>query len=227
MWAYSSIICNHFQKFQKLKDSKLFWWPFSLALKTWVCDHLVTLQVYTGVSELRLVFWLLVWLSGFTSNLFVPCHNEVAEGGYWIQCNGLIDCVVSRSNTGTPSSQMAQARLATVTITQISVTIQQFIHKTGVFNNNDYVNFYHYSCEPFYYGHPELPEGTCTACYCHNNTDLCDHSTGECLGCGYNTTGHNCERCADGFYGNATLRECKGEVFLPISLPPSLPPSSP
>ena len=32
MWAYSTIICNHFQKFQKIKDSKLFWNWFSLAL---------------------------------------------------------------------------------------------------------------------------------------------------------------------------------------------------
>ena len=33
MWAYSNIICNHFQKFQKFKDSNLFWWPKSMALK--------------------------------------------------------------------------------------------------------------------------------------------------------------------------------------------------
>ncbi len=32
--AYSTIICNHFQKFQKFKDSKLFWWPFSLTLNS-------------------------------------------------------------------------------------------------------------------------------------------------------------------------------------------------
>ncbi len=32
IWAYSTIKCNHFQKFQKFKDSKVFLWPFSLAL---------------------------------------------------------------------------------------------------------------------------------------------------------------------------------------------------
>ena len=32
MWAYSTIIRNHFQKFQKFKVSNLFWWPKSMAL---------------------------------------------------------------------------------------------------------------------------------------------------------------------------------------------------
>ncbi len=31
--VHSAIICNHFQKFQKFKDSSLFWWPKIIALK--------------------------------------------------------------------------------------------------------------------------------------------------------------------------------------------------
>ena len=41
MWAYSTIICNHFQKFQKFKNSSFFWWPKSMALKVPINNTLV------------------------------------------------------------------------------------------------------------------------------------------------------------------------------------------
>ncbi|XP_051893430.1 LOW QUALITY PROTEIN: laminin subunit gamma-3-like [Pristis pectinata] len=48
----------------------------------------------------------------------------------------------------------------------------------------------------------------CRLCYCNGNADLnavgnCDHLTGECLKCLFHTVGHYCDRCEDGFYGNA------------------------
>ncbi|XP_069774751.1 laminin subunit gamma-3-like isoform X2 [Narcine bancroftii] len=48
----------------------------------------------------------------------------------------------------------------------------------------------------------------CHPCYCNGNTDLnavgiCDHLTGKCLKCLFHTVGHHCDRCEDGFYGNA------------------------
>ncbi|XP_062929717.1 laminin subunit gamma-1-like [Mobula hypostoma] len=48
----------------------------------------------------------------------------------------------------------------------------------------------------------------CRPCYCNGNTDLnavgnCDHLTGDCLKCLFHTVGHYCDRCEDGFYGNA------------------------
>ncbi|XP_032905150.1 laminin subunit gamma-3 isoform X1 [Amblyraja radiata] len=48
----------------------------------------------------------------------------------------------------------------------------------------------------------------CRPCLCNGNTDLnavgnCDHSTGKCLKCLFHTVGHYCDRCQDGFYGNA------------------------
>ncbi|XP_041048727.1 laminin subunit gamma-3 [Carcharodon carcharias] len=48
----------------------------------------------------------------------------------------------------------------------------------------------------------------CSRCQCNGNTDPnavgnCDRRTGECLKCFYHTVGHYCDRCNDGFYGNA------------------------
>jgi hypothetical protein len=64
-------------------------------------------------------------------------------------------------------------------------------------------------CDTFYYGNPQLEfTGTCKPCFCNFNTDQCDSSTGNCIGCNFNTTGPNCDQCAPGFYGNATLRTC-------------------
>lgn len=40
----------------------------------------------------------------------------------------------------------------------------------------------------------------------------CDSVTGQCLKCVGNTGGAHCERCADGFYGDAvTAKNCRGE----------------
>ena len=71
-------------------------------------------------------------------------------------------------------------------------------------------------CADNYYGDPEVPGGSCQPCDCSNNVDParpgnCDPSTGECLQCLFNTAGFACERCGDGFYGDAVERTCQGE----------------
>lgn len=43
----------------------------------------------------------------------------------------------------------------------------------------------------------------CIPCQCYGHSDTCDPVTGKCV-CQDNTTGDNCERCIDGFYGNPT-----------------------
>ena len=53
----------------------------------------------------------------------------------------------------------------------------------------------------------------CVKCTCNNNIDEnavgnCDQLSGECLRCIYNTTGYNCEKCLDSYWGNA-LTELK------------------
>lgn len=57
-------------------------------------------------------------------------------------------------------------------------------------------------------------------CDCNGNVDsmedgYCNSLTGECLKCIGNTAGRHCEKCADGFFGNAvTSKGCHGELML-------------
>ncbi|XP_069794299.1 laminin subunit gamma-1 isoform X1 [Narcine bancroftii] len=66
-------------------------------------------------------------------------------------------------------------------------------------------------CDDGYYGDPlgeEGPVRVCKPCHCSDNIDPnavgnCNRLTGECLKCIYNTDGFFCDKCKDGFYGNA------------------------
>uniref|UniRef100_A0A8C9AUH6 Laminin subunit alpha-2 n=1 Tax=Prolemur simus TaxID=1328070 RepID=A0A8C9AUH6_PROSS len=70
-------------------------------------------------------------------------------------------------------------------------------------------------CADGYYGNPTVPGESCVPCDCSGNVDPleaghCDSVTGECLKCVGNTEGAHCERCADGFYGDAvTAKNCR------------------
>ncbi|XP_039074653.1 laminin subunit alpha-1 isoform X2 [Hyaena hyaena] len=70
-------------------------------------------------------------------------------------------------------------------------------------------------CADGYYGNPTVPGESCVPCNCSGNVDPseaghCDSVTGECLKCTGNTAGAHCERCADGFYGDAvTAKNCR------------------
>ncbi|KAL4226155.1 Laminin subunit beta-1 [Mactra antiquata] len=55
-------------------------------------------------------------------------------------------------------------------------------------------------CKPGFYGFPH-----CRSCECNGNAETCDDLTGECFDCTNFTTGDNCERCLDGFYGDPRL----------------------
>ncbi|XP_056099529.1 laminin subunit alpha-1 [Rhinichthys klamathensis goyatoka] len=70
-------------------------------------------------------------------------------------------------------------------------------------------------CADGYYGDPTVPGQRCSVCECNGNVDLseaghCDGLTGECVKCVSHTAGRHCERCQDGFYGDAvTHKNCQ------------------
>ncbi|GAB0182708.1 laminin subunit alpha-1 [Grus japonensis] len=71
-------------------------------------------------------------------------------------------------------------------------------------------------CANGYYGNPLVPGQSCTPCQCNGNVNPqedghCDAFTGQCLKCLGNTAGHHCEKCADGYYGDAVIeKSCRG-----------------
>ncbi|XP_055022543.1 laminin subunit alpha-1 [Boleophthalmus pectinirostris] len=71
-------------------------------------------------------------------------------------------------------------------------------------------------CASGFYGNPQVLGGSCSRCECNGNvnweeTGHCDRVTGECLLCTRNTAGHHCERCRDGYYGDALhAKNCTG-----------------
>lgn len=67
-------------------------------------------------------------------------------------------------------------------------------------------------CSGGYFGSP--PALRCRSCDCNGNINLdvpgsCDRQTGLCLICINNSTGPECELCADGYYGDATTQDCR------------------
>lgn len=75
-------------------------------------------------------------------------------------------------------------------------------------------------CANGYYGNPLVPGKPCIPCDCNGNVNPledghCHSVTGECLKCIGNTVGRHCERCADGYYGDAvTNKHCYGEFLM-------------
>ncbi|NXY84481.1 LAMA1 protein, partial [Alcedo cyanopectus] len=67
-------------------------------------------------------------------------------------------------------------------------------------------------CANGYYGNPLVPGQSCAPCECHGNINpeedgYCDSHSGQCLKCLGNTAGHQCEKCADGYYGDAVAEK--------------------
>ncbi|KAM9719019.1 laminin subunit gamma-1 [Menidia menidia] len=82
-------------------------------------------------------------------------------------------------------------------------------------------------CDDGFFGDPlgqNGPVRICRACKCSDNIDPnavgnCNRENGECLKCIYNTDGFFCDRCKDGFYGNA-LAANPAEKCRPCSCSP-------
>ncbi|MFT7813885.1 laminin subunit alpha-1-like [Arapaima gigas] len=65
-------------------------------------------------------------------------------------------------------------------------------------------------CADGYYGNPTVPGQGCKRCECNGNVDPlepghCHPVTGVCLKCTGHSTGPHCERCQEGYYGDAVV----------------------
>ncbi|XP_054830970.1 laminin subunit alpha-2 [Eublepharis macularius] len=63
-------------------------------------------------------------------------------------------------------------------------------------------------CAEGYFGQPLIPGSSCQPCQCNDNLDFsipgsCDSLSGACLRCKPGTTGQYCEKCSDGYFGDA------------------------
>ncbi|KAJ8010618.1 hypothetical protein DPEC_G00076940 [Dallia pectoralis] len=70
-------------------------------------------------------------------------------------------------------------------------------------------------CANGYHGKPTVEGQQCVVCDCNGNVEPeepghCDSDSGVCLKCHRNTSGDHCERCQDGYYGDAiTAKSCR------------------
>ena len=87
------------------------------------------------------------------------------------------------------------------------------------------------ACGEGYFGDPTGMNGEpigCSNCICNGNIDnsipgACNTTTGICILCLNNTAGNMCERCADGYYGDAIYaKNCSGISWLFLSFLSSL-----
>ncbi|XP_014662216.1 PREDICTED: basement membrane-specific heparan sulfate proteoglycan core protein-like [Priapulus caudatus] len=82
------------------------------------------------------------------------------------------------------------------------------------------------SCQECGNGYVRVPDSTrlsgflCVSCNCNGHSSQCDPHTGACLNCQHNTEGERCERCRNGYYGDAsagTPNDCR-QCACPLTL---------
>ncbi|XP_022442545.1 laminin subunit alpha-3 isoform X4 [Delphinapterus leucas] len=65
-------------------------------------------------------------------------------------------------------------------------------------------------CSPGYYrDNKGLYTGRCVPCNCNGHSHRCQDGSGICMNCHHNTAGEHCERCKEGYYGNAVHGSCR------------------
>ncbi|XP_063219684.1 laminin subunit beta-1 isoform X2 [Bacillus rossius redtenbacheri] len=55
-------------------------------------------------------------------------------------------------------------------------------------------------CQPGFWNYPN-----CQRCTCNGHADVCDSRTGSCTNCRDYSSGHYCERCIEGYYGDPSI----------------------
>ncbi|XP_045705786.1 laminin subunit alpha-3 isoform X2 [Phyllostomus hastatus] len=64
-------------------------------------------------------------------------------------------------------------------------------------------------CSPGYYrDNKGVYTGRCVPCNCNGHSNRCQDGSGICINCQHNTAGEHCERCKEGYYGNAIQGSC-------------------
>ncbi|KYO48268.1 laminin subunit alpha-2 isoform B [Alligator mississippiensis] len=61
----------------------------------------------------------------------------------------------------------------------------------------------------FYRENKGLFTGRCVPCSCNGNSNRCQDGSGICINCQHNTAGEKCERCKEGYFGDATQGSCR------------------
>uniref|UniRef100_A0A8C8SJJ4 Laminin subunit alpha 3 n=1 Tax=Pelusios castaneus TaxID=367368 RepID=A0A8C8SJJ4_9SAUR len=61
----------------------------------------------------------------------------------------------------------------------------------------------------FYRENRGLFTGRCVPCSCNGNSNRCQDGSGICINCQYNTAGEKCDRCKEGYFGDATQGSCR------------------
>ncbi|KAG6933637.1 laminin subunit alpha 3 [Chelydra serpentina] len=74
----------------------------------------------------------------------------------------------------------------------------------------DYVGDSCQECSPgFYRENKGLFTGRCVPCNCNGNSNRCQDGSGICIGCQHNTAGEKCDRCKEGYFGDASQGACR------------------